>query len=120
MVTERGDGKLGTLKKLAKVSGIMLVHPRLKFAIESHSHGVGHDDYIRHRQRTGSKTAQDYLLSFLRRAVARGKVLAKPGLFQAISLRLDLNRQRVELVVTGKGITGAPAADQNPLLGGSL
>lgn len=97
-------------EKLARVAGIILAHPGLKLEVEGYTDSTGSDDLNQKLSEKRAQAARDYLVSqgvAVDSIVSRGLGKANPIDSNATASGRQNNR-RVELVVSGPGITGAP------------
>jgi outer membrane protein OmpA-like peptidoglycan-associated protein len=92
----------GAREKLAKIGGISLAHPGLKFEIEGHTDSVGSDSYNQTLSERRADSVRDYLaqqgLSVL---TAKGFGESRPVASNDNAAGRQQNR-RVELVVSGE------------------
>jgi outer membrane protein OmpA-like peptidoglycan-associated protein len=92
----------GAREKLAKIAGISLAHPGLKFEIEGHTDSVGSDSYNQTLSERRADSVRDYLaqqgLSVL---TAKGFGESRPVASNDNAAGRQQNR-RVELVVSGE------------------
>ena len=105
--TGKSDLKPAAREKLAKISGIVLAHPGLKLEVEGHTDSVGTDASNQTLSERRAQAARDYLVSQGVSAdsiVSRGFGSTKPVASNDSADGRQSNR-RVELVVTGTGIT---------------
>ena len=97
-------------EKLARVAGIILAHPGLKLEVEGYTDSTGSDDFNQKLSEKRAEAARDYLVSQGVRTdniVSRGLGKANPVDSNDTASGRQNNR-RVELVVSGTGITSTP------------
>jgi outer membrane protein OmpA-like peptidoglycan-associated protein len=102
----------GAREKLAKIAGIALAHPGLKFEIEGHTDSVGSDQYNQTLSERRAEAVREYLAQQgLSSLTARGYGESQPVASNDNAAGRQQNR-RVELVVSGE-IIGAevPASE---------
>ena len=98
--------KPGAREKLAKMSGILVLHPELKVQVEGHTDSVGSDDFNQNLSEKRAEAVRDFLVS---QDVASDSVTAKgfgktrPVVSNDTAAGRQRNR-RVELVVSGDSI----------------
>jgi outer membrane protein OmpA-like peptidoglycan-associated protein len=96
-------------EKLAKIAGIILTHPGLKMEVEGYTDSTGGDALNQKLSEKRAEAARDYLVKegvASDNIVSRGLGKADPIESNATSAGRMKNR-RVELVVSGAGITDA-------------
>jgi outer membrane protein OmpA-like peptidoglycan-associated protein len=110
------DFNASTLKpeareKLAKVSGIFVAYPTLRFSVEGHTDSVGTDEYNQKLSERRANAVRDYLTS---NGIGQGSVVAL-GMGKADPVASNdsttgrQQNRRVEMVVTGD-LIGQPIA----------
>jgi len=94
-------------EKLAKIAGLILAHPGLKMEVEGYTDSTGGDAFNQRLSEKRADSARDYLVKAgvaSDHIVARGLGKADPVDTNATAAGRQNNR-RVELVVSGAGIT---------------
>ncbi len=110
--TGKADLLPGAREKLAKIAGIVLSHPRLRLEVEGHTDSVGGDAFNQNLSEKRAQAAREYLVSqgvIGDSIVARGLGKANPIGSNDTAEGRQQNR-RVELVVSGEGITSPDIA----------
>jgi outer membrane protein OmpA-like peptidoglycan-associated protein len=98
-------------EKLAKVSGIFVAYPTLRFSVEGHTDSVGTDDYNQKLSERRAGSVRDYLTS---NGIGQGSVVAL-GMGKADPVASNdsasgrQQNRRVEMVVSGD-VIGQPIA----------
>jgi len=98
-------------EKLAKIAGLVLAHPGLKMEVEGYTDSTGGDQLNRKLSARRAEAARDYLV---KEGVGSGDIVAR-GLGKADPIDSNAtavgrsNNRRVELVVSGAGITESSA-----------
>ncbi len=101
-------------EKLARVAGIILTHQGLKLEVEGYTDSTGSDEFNQKLSEKRAEAARDYLVS---QGVGADNIVSR-GLGKANPVDSNdtasgrQNNRRVELVVSGHGITDAPAAPE--------
>lgn len=98
--------KPGTREKLAKLSGIVLLHPGLKLEVEGHADNVGGDEYNQKLSEKRAAAVRDYLVEQglpIDAIVTRGFGKTRPVVSNDTAEGRQRNR-RVELIVMGEVI----------------
>jgi outer membrane protein OmpA-like peptidoglycan-associated protein len=93
-------------ERLAKISGIVLAYPDLKFEIDGFTDSIGGDEYNQTLSEKRAEAVRDYLVSSgvsMNSVVARGMGKADPVADNSTAAGRQLNR-RVELIVSGEVI----------------
>lgn len=96
-------------EKLAKIAGIIMSHPGLKMEVEGYTDSTGGDSLNQKLSEKRAESARDYLVQSgvgSNNIVSRGLGKADPIESNATAAGRTKNR-RVELVVSGAGITDA-------------
>ncbi len=104
----------GAREKLAKISGIILVHPGLKLEIEGHTDSVGGDEYNQRLSEQRANAVRDYLIHEGIKPdsiTAKGFGKTRPVATNATPEGRQRNR-RVEMVVSGDIIGNASESAQ--------
>jgi outer membrane protein OmpA-like peptidoglycan-associated protein len=97
-------------ERLARISGIVLAHPSLKLTIEGHTDAIGSDEFNQKLSENRANTVRDFMQSQgLRpeRLSAQGFGKLRPIVSNDSAEGRKKNR-RVEIVVSGEAIGGAP------------
>jgi outer membrane protein OmpA-like peptidoglycan-associated protein len=97
----------GAREKLAKVAGVLLVHPGLRIQVEGHTDSVGAADYNQRLSENRADSVRDYLVrqGIMPSAVGTaGFGKSQPVVSNNTAAGRQQNR-RVELVVSGEPIT---------------
>ena len=100
-------------EKLAKISGIVLAHPGLSLKVEGHTNSVGSDEYNQLLSEQRASSVRDFLVQQGvpdHSVTSRGFGKTQPAATNDTAEGRSKNR-RVELVVTGAAIGGAPDAE---------
>ena len=100
-------------EKLAKISGIVLAHPGLSLKVEGHTDSVGSDEYNQLLSEQRASSVRDFLVQQGvpdHSVTSRGFGKTQPAATNDTAEGRAKNR-RVELVVTGAAIGGAPDAE---------
>ena len=103
--------KPGAREKLAKMSGILVLHPELRVQVEGHTDSVGSDDFNQTLSEKRAQAVRDFLVS---QDVAGDSITAKgfgktrPVVSNDTAEGRQRNR-RVELVVSGDSIQTSSA-----------
>jgi outer membrane protein OmpA-like peptidoglycan-associated protein len=101
-------------EKLAKIAGLILAHPGLKMEVEGYTDSTGGDALNQKLSEKRADAARDYLVN---QGVSSDKIVAR-GLGKADPIDSNTtvagrkHNRRVELVVSGAGITDGPAGAQ--------
>jgi len=104
--------KPGAREKLAKISGIVLAHPRLNLPIEGHTDSVGSDEF---NQQLSERRA-DSVRDFLAEQGVRGSAISARGFGKTQPVAGNdtaegrQRNRRVELVVNGDAIGNGSAS----------
>ena len=110
-------------ERLARVSGIVLAYPDLRFEIEGHTDSVGSDEYNQTLSEKRAASVRDYLMNngvSINNVMARGFGKENPVADNSTAAGRKLNR-RVEMIVSGDVIgtqitpgatTAAPPSQQ--------
>ena len=100
-------------EKLAKISGIVLAHPGLSLKVEGHTDSVGSEEYNQLLSEQRASSVRDFLVQQGvpdHSVTSRGFGKTQPAATNDTAEGRSKNR-RVELVVTGAAIGGAPEAE---------
>jgi len=100
-------------EKLAKISGIVLAHPGLSLKVEGHTDSVGSEEYNQLLSEQRASSVRDFLVQQGvpdHSVTSRGFGKTQPAATNDTAEGRAKNR-RVELVVTGAAIGGAPEAE---------
>ena len=98
-------------EKLAKIAGLILAHPGLKMEVEGYTDSTGSDQLNQALSEKRAVAARDYLVT---EGVASSNIVAR-GLGKAAPIETNTTvagrskNRRVELVVSGTGITDSGA-----------
>ena len=98
-------------EKLAKIAGLILAHPGLKLAVEGYTDSTGSDQVNQKLSEKRAESARDFLVAqgvSQEAIVSRGLGKASPIASNA-TVEGRQNNRRVELVVSGAGITDPSA-----------
>ena len=112
--TNQSTLKPGAREKLAKVSGIFLAYPTLRFSVEGHTDSVGSDEYNQKLSERRADSVRDYLTSNgigASSVAALGMGKADPVATNETAVGRQQNR-RVEMVVSGDAIGHASGTNQ--------
>jgi outer membrane protein OmpA-like peptidoglycan-associated protein len=100
-------------EKLAKIAGLILAHPGLKLESEGYTDSTGSDEINQKLSEQRAQAARDYLVA---QGVSPDAIVSR-GLGKASPIASNdtakgrLDNRRVELVVSGTGITATPVAN---------
>jgi outer membrane protein OmpA-like peptidoglycan-associated protein len=100
-------------EKLAKIAGLILAHPGLKLESEGYTDSTGSDALNQKLSEQRAQAARDYLVA---QGVSPDAIVSR-GLGKASPIASNdtakgrLDNRRVELVVSGTGITATPVAN---------
>jgi outer membrane protein OmpA-like peptidoglycan-associated protein len=100
-------------EKLAKIAGLILAHPGLKLESEGYTDSTGSDELNQKLSEQRAQAARDYLVA---QGVSPDAIISR-GLGKASPIASNdtakgrLDNRRVELVVSGTGITATPVAN---------
>jgi outer membrane protein OmpA-like peptidoglycan-associated protein len=98
--------KPGAREKLAKMSGILVLHPELRIQVEGHTDSIGSDDFNQTLSEKRAEAVRDYLVSndvASSSITARGFGKTRPVVSNDTAEGRQRNR-RVEMVVSGDSI----------------
>lgn len=115
VIFETGKANLKPVarEKLAKIAGLILAHPGLKLESEGYTDSTGSDEINQKLSEQRAQAARDYLVA---QGVSPDAIVFR-GLGKASPIASNDNakgrqsNRRVELVVSGTGITPAPTAN---------
>ena len=104
--TGRADLNSGAREKLARISGILALHPDLRLEVEGHTDDVGSDDANQRLSERRGESVRAYLVNQGIASATVGTIglgETKPVATNSTVAGRQLNR-RVELIVSGKSI----------------